>query len=124
MQSKASSRSRFIATRIISGTALERLQTNKVPFARVEDAAAAVLHLASDAKLNGEFHEATGLLEAFDDGGTMADGICPGRALTILPREFGEHGYLDLEMDDEEDDDLVTDLQKRLANVSIRVGTK
>lgn len=45
---------RFIRTAIISGAALEKLQSHKIPFAEVEDAAAAVLHLASDKTLNGE----------------------------------------------------------------------
>ena len=45
---------RFIATRINSGAALEKLQANNIPFAQVEDAATAVIHLACDLEANGE----------------------------------------------------------------------
>lgn len=48
---------RFIHTAIISGAALEKLQSRNIPFAEVEDAAAAVLHLASDKTLNGELYQ-------------------------------------------------------------------
>lgn len=45
---------RFVHTRIISGAALEKLQSHQIPFAQVEDVAAAVVRLASDEKANGE----------------------------------------------------------------------
>lgn len=45
---------RFIRTGIISGAALEKLQASNMPFAEVEDAAAAVLLLASNKTFNGE----------------------------------------------------------------------
>jgi len=44
---------RFIGTRILSGAALEKLESKKIPLAQVEDAASAVIHLASDARING-----------------------------------------------------------------------
>lgn len=44
---------RFIGTRILSGAVLEKLHTNNIPFAQIEDAVAAVLHIASDVSING-----------------------------------------------------------------------
>lgn len=41
-----------------------------------------------------------------------------------MPREFAEGGYIDLEMDDDKEGGLIADLQERIDNVSIRVGTK
>ncbi|KAM0715766.1 hypothetical protein Q7P37_008280 [Cladosporium fusiforme] len=89
----------FIRTGIISGAALEKLQAGHVPFANVEDAAAAVLHLASDKTLNG-------------------------RAVAILPREITPHGYVDLEQDDDKEGDSMSVLKEKIAGVSVRVGTK
>ena len=40
-------------TRILSKAAVERLQAGNVPFAQVEDAALAVMHIASDSHING-----------------------------------------------------------------------
>lgn len=44
---------RYIPTRIISPEAFTRLESRGVDFATVEDAASAVLHLASAQTLNG-----------------------------------------------------------------------
>jgi hypothetical protein len=46
---------RFIETRILSKAVVEKLQAGNVPFAQVEDAAAAVMHIASDPYINGRF---------------------------------------------------------------------
>jgi len=44
---------RYIPTRIISPEAFNMLESRGVHFATVEDAASAVLHIASDQTLNG-----------------------------------------------------------------------
>jgi hypothetical protein len=46
----------FIETRILSKAVVEKLQAGNVPFAQVEDAAAAVMHIASDSHINGRLH--------------------------------------------------------------------
>lgn len=51
--SEADAPCRFVGTRIISGAALEKLRSHKIPLAQVEDAAAAVIHMASDSGING-----------------------------------------------------------------------
>lgn len=47
-----------------------------------------------------------------------------GRALAILPREFAAEGYVDMEVDDHEREGFMATLQKKINDVSIRVGTK
>jgi hypothetical protein len=44
----------FIETRILSKAVVEKLHAGNVPFAQVEDAAAAVMHIASDPHINGK----------------------------------------------------------------------
>lgn len=44
---------RFIETRILSKAVVDKLQAGGVPFAQVGDAAAAVMHIASDPNVNG-----------------------------------------------------------------------
>ncbi len=45
----------FIQTRIISEEVINRLEKTGIDFAEKEDAAAAVLHMASDPSINGEW---------------------------------------------------------------------
>jgi len=89
----------FIETRILSTAVVEKLHAGNVPFAQVEDAAAAVMHIASDPHING-------------------------RALAILPREIAEHGYTDMEIDDDKEGGFIKTLIEKINNVSIRVNTK
>lgn len=77
-----------------------------------------MLHLASDASINGEYVPVDAVTNDIADKQNL------GRALAIMPREFAEGGYVDLEMDDDNDGGLIADLQKRIDNVSIRVGAK
>jgi len=44
--------------------------------------------------------------------------------LAILPREIAEHGYLDMEIDDDKDDGFMKTLTEKINNVSVRVKTK
>jgi hypothetical protein len=41
-----------------------------------------------------------------------------------MPRTIVGDGYIDLQLDDSEQSGLISDLQKKIDNVSIRVGTK
>lgn len=47
-----------------------------------------------------------------------------GRALAIMPREIVADGYIDLQQDDSEQSQLISALQEKIDNLSIRVGTK
>ena len=47
-----------------------------------------------------------------------------GRALAILPREIAEHGYTDMEIDDDKEGGFIKTLIEKINNVSIRVNTK
>jgi len=44
-----------------------------------------------------------------------------GRALAILPREIAEHGYQDMEIDDDKDEGFIKDLLEKINNVSVMV---
>jgi hypothetical protein len=85
----------------------------------VEDAATAVIHLASDPELNGTSATSGRLSIAIKL--TMRN---PGRGLAIMPRVMCADGYVDLQLDDSEQSALMSDLQGKIDNVSIRVGTK
>jgi len=41
--------------------------------------------------------------------------------LAILPREIAEHGYQDMEIDDDKDEGFIKDLLEKINNVSVRV---
>lgn len=95
-------------------SAVQQMITEKgVTFAEKTDAAAAVLHLASDRTINGKLT----LSNARD---TITDGVS-GRACGILPRDIAKEGYVDLDRDD---DDVFADSQKIVLNASHRIGTK
>jgi len=86
----------FIRTPIMSSAVQQMITEKGVTFAEKTDAAAAVLHLASDRTING-------------------------RACGILPRDIAKEGYVDLDRDD---DDVFADSQKIVLNASHRIGTK
>lgn len=44
--------------------------------------------------------------------------------MAVVPREMVEGGYADLHEEDGREGGLISDLQKVIANVSVRVGTK
>jgi len=85
----------FIRTGIIDEKYDEILTKNNTPFAEIDDAAAAVLHIASDRTMNG-------------------------RALAILPRAYpgNDKGYLDLQMDDYAEGDVF----RNIRNISGRIS--
>lgn len=120
--SEADAPCRFVGTRIISGAALEKLRSHKIPLAQVEDAAAAVIHMASDSGINGRstmmFLFKTSLIQ----WRKVADNL--GRSLAIMPREISAGGYVDLGLDDAEAGGLIADVQGMVDGLSIRVGTK
>lgn len=41
--------------------------------------------------------------------------------MAILPREIAEHGYQDMEIDDDKDEGFIKDLLEKINNVSVRV---
>jgi hypothetical protein len=47
-----------------------------------------------------------------------------GRALAILPRGIAEHGYTDMEIDDEKEGGFIKTLIEKVNNVSVRVNKK
>ena len=47
-----------------------------------------------------------------------------GRALAILPREIAEHGYMDMEIDDDKEGSFIRTLREKINNVSVRIETK
>jgi hypothetical protein len=47
-----------------------------------------------------------------------------GRALAILPRGIAEHGYTDMEIDDDKEGGFIKTLIEKVNNVSVRVNKK
>ena len=83
----------FVKTAIISPEVQETLTKGGMPWATAEDAAKAVLHISSDANING-------------------------RTLAIVPRVVSEDGYLDLCEDDFNDGERLTEWQRAYGGVA------
>lgn len=75
-----------------------KLKSRGIDFACIEDAASAVMHLASDSSLNG-------------------------RSLAILPRNAEARGYVDLQKDDFGADDVLSEWQGGARRANHRVDT-
>jgi len=85
----------YTHTTIMSAAVAERLKSKGVEFSLIEDCTAAMLRIATDKSING-------------------------RALAIVPRSQVPQGFLDANMDDEEDGSLFDKLQKQALAASIR----
>lgn len=105
----------FIRTRIMSDEVQKRVEDRGIVFAAKEDAAAAVLHMASNPAINGK-----------SSSKHLSDGAQTwiGRACAIVPRDIAPQGYMDLLKDDNAEDDIVTTWQNMAMNASHRIGTK
>lgn len=85
----------YTKTNIISQAVIDRLESKGVKFSLKEDCAAAMLRIATDRSINGH-------------------------SFAIVPREDHAHGYIDAELDDEEDGTYWDKLQKVTLAASIR----
>jgi hypothetical protein len=85
----------YTKTNIVSPAVIERLESKGVKFSLKEDCAAAMLRIATDKSVNGH-------------------------SLAIVPREDHAQGYIDAELDDEEDGTYWDKLQKVTLAASIR----
>ncbi|OCK80941.1 short chain dehydrogenase reductase [Lepidopterella palustris CBS 459.81] len=91
----------YIRTPILTAEVQRHVESKGVDFALSSDAAAAVLHLASDKTINGKT-------------------TC--RALGIVPHSFNEQGYIDLQHDDYPEDDFLREWQEVVLNTSHRTA--
>lgn len=105
----------FIRTPIMSDEVQKRVEERGIVFADKADAAAAVLHMASNSSINGETTLGFKLTELMID---------TGRACAIVPRDIASQGYMDLLKDDNAEDDIITNWQNMAMNASHRIGTK
>ena len=85
----------YTKTTIISQAVIDRLESKGVKFSLKEDCAAAMLRIATDKSINGH-------------------------SLAIVPRDDHPQGYIDAELDDEEDGTYWDKLQKVTLAASIR----
>ena len=93
----------------------KRVEDRGIVFAEKADAAAAVLHMASNSSINGK---------AGSDGQSTKLTSETGRACAIVPRDIAPQGYMDLLKDDNAEDDIITNWQNMAMNASHRIGTK
>ncbi|KIX07556.1 uncharacterized protein Z518_02209 [Rhinocladiella mackenziei CBS 650.93] len=87
----------FIHTKILSEAVVEFLAKANVEYAKVEDAAAAVMRIVSDPGITG-------------------------RSFAILPRSMTPHGYVDIDFDDYQEGTFLGDLQLLAAGGSHRAS--
>ncbi|USW50069.1 Putative short-chain dehydrogenase/reductase SDR, NAD(P)-binding domain superfamily [Septoria linicola] len=79
----------FIATRIAPQEMWDQVKASGIDFCDVEDAGIAAMHLASDKTING-------------------------RALAIVPKSLQKRGYYDLQRDDWDDGDYMSEWMRRI----------
>lgn len=104
---------RFVATRIMSEQVQEKIKANGVEFCDISDAGQAVCHLASDKSINGwscKYLDPALLISVL------------GRALAIVPRSAQERGYYDLQRDDWNEGDYMTEWMNIGRQSKARVG--
>jgi hypothetical protein len=109
---------RFINTPIMTEAVVSRLgpalQNKGSDFAEVDDSVKAVLRIACDSEINGEFSSL--LTEDMVD----ANFFGTGRALAIVPRGMAKDGYVDLDVDDYEEGTLLHRLNEVSTNMNHR----
>lgn len=102
----------FIQTPIIKKEDLEYLESVGAEFALQEDAANAMLRIASDGNLNGI------AATIVDSSYSMLTNCCEGRSLAIVPRSWNSDGYVDVDHDDFKDGDPLQLWQKKIIAIS------
>ena len=112
---KLTSRKRFIATPIMSESAIQtiskQLERRGIGFANIEDATKAVLRVAADQNINGNV---PGSIRRLLLNST-------GRSLAIVPRNIRKEGYADLEEDDCVKGTLLYEFETSSLNVTHRL---
>jgi hypothetical protein len=108
---------RYTQTSIMSAAVAERLKSKGIEFSLREDCAAAMLRIATDKSINGTYPESpTDVKRVW---ARLKNAIL-GRSLAIVPRSHIPRGFIDSNMDDEEDGSYFDRLQKDALAASVR----
>ena len=86
---------RFVKTKILGPDVEESLTKGGFEFATIEDAATALMKIASDTSING-------------------------KAFAIVPRSHSESGYIDIDCDDYKEGGLLRELNDQVAGATHR----
>ncbi|QIW98539.1 hypothetical protein AMS68_004057 [Peltaster fructicola] len=78
----------YIRSKVMSAEVADKIMANGIDLASMDDAATAILHIASDVKLNG-------------------------RTIAVVPRSETPKGYLDVKQDDIDDDKMLAGWQRK-----------
>jgi hypothetical protein len=101
----------------MSAAVVERLKSKGVEFSLREDCAAAMLRIATDKSINGTYPESPTDVKGV---WTRLKYAVLGRSLAIVPRSHIPRGFIDSNMDDEEDGSYFDRLQKDALAASVR----
>jgi hypothetical protein len=108
---------RYTQTSIMSAAVAERLKSKGIEFSLREDCAAAMLRIATDKSINGTYPESPTDVKGV---WTRLKYAILGRSLAIVPRSHIPRGFIDSNMDDEEDGSYFDRLQKGALAASVR----
>lgn len=91
-----------------------------IQWAHVEDAANAALHIACDDKLNGRSSFSRVFLSFICSLRINSHMTFPGRAIAVVPRATHPLGYMDLNRDDVNPEDILGQWQEQMIKASHR----
>lgn len=101
----------------MSAAVAERLKSKGIEFSLREDCAAAMLRIATDKSINGTYPESSTDVKWV---WARLKSVTLGRSLAIVPRSHISRGFIDSNMDDEEDGTYFDRLQKDALAASVR----